>query len=759
MSQPDESSAPKVTTTVVTPSRPRLSWVWLLPILAALATGWLFWSQWRANGPEIQIRFSDAPGIQAGKTFLIYRGVKAGKVTRVHLEPSLKKAVVTVRLMEFAKDIARKGTDFWVDQPEISLQQLTGLEAIVQGNSIAARVRDGPPATQFEGLDRQPVDPLDAPQLIIRLKAANMPMLARGTPVFFHGVIAGTVRDKLLDDKGEPYLQVIINEKYISQVHRNTRFWGSPAASLHLSPQGLKIETPGLETLLNGGVLFDTFGDPGEVVQNDEAFLLSPTEHAARATGAPLEVTFDEGRGIIEDETQVCYRGVAIGLVQHVVPDPAHGVIRTTVRLDPRYQHLATSDAMFTLIRPYISLDGVSGLETLATGIYIALEPGQKKNPATNFIGRTVPEKEWDRIQSEDGGLRLTLRANDIPSIGQGAPVLYHGVPVGTVVEKSVTTEGASLRVVVRKEFAGLVAGNARFWRMPATSVKAGPGVLSIDVQSLQSLLQGGIAFDVFSKPVGSAKDGAEFALAPDERTAKLESPPVRIFFENGQGLLAGETQLRYLGVPVGLVEQVTTGRGRIQVVARFEAGHDNLFASDAKFSLVRPQISLKGVSGLEALVSGVYIECSAGSAAQAGAQFNGTQAGAPPTPPTRPLEIRLLTPHTNINVEAPVFYRGLQVGAITRKILADDGQQVALIAAIDAPYVDLVRENSAFWDIETVKASLGWLSLNIQTAPLSTLLHGGVAFSTPEESKAGGNVKSGRSFQLFPKPRPEWTR
>ena len=750
----------QVTPTIVKASRPRLSWVWLLPILAALATAWLFWSQWRANGPEIQIRFDDAPGIQAGKTFLIYRGVKAGKVTRVHLEPSLKKAVVTVRLMAFAKDIACKDTDFWIDQPEISLQQFTGLEAIVQGNSIAARVRGGPPATVFNGLDRQPVDPLDAPQLIIRLTAPTMPMLARGTPVYYHGVIAGKVRDKLLNDKGEPYLQVIIDEKYIKQVGKNTRFWGSPAASLHLSPQGIKLETPGIETLLNGAVQFDNFGDIGESVKNDEEFLLLPTEHSARASGPPIEVTFDEGRGMIENQTQVCYRGIPIGLIQKVTPQPEKGVIQVTLRLDPRFQHLATSDALFTLIRPNISLDGVTGLETLLTGIYVALEPGQSAEIGSHFIGRTVPQKEWDRLQAEDGGLRLVLKANDIPSIGQGAPVFYHGVVVGTVVDKSIVDRGATLTVIVRKDFAGLVAANARFWRMPATSVKAGPGVLSIDIDSLQSLLQGGIAFDVFAKPEAKAADGAEFALAPNERTARLASPPIRISFETGQGLLAGETQLRYLGVPVGLVEKITTANGRVQVVARVEAGYEKLYAADATFSLVRPQISLRGVGGLETLVSGVFIDCGAGQSSQPGASFfAGRMAGAAPDEPSRPLEVLLISPHTNIGVQAPIFYRGLQVGAVTGKKLTNDGKRIALVAAIDAPYVDLIRENSAFWDIETVKASLGWLSLNIQTAPISTLLHGGIAFSTPDESKAGEPVRSGHAFDLAAKPRPEWLK
>ena len=60
----------------------RVSWAWIFPFLAAGAVVWLFWSQWKSKGPEIEIQFDDAPGLQAGKTLLIYRGVDAGKVTK-----------------------------------------------------------------------------------------------------------------------------------------------------------------------------------------------------------------------------------------------------------------------------------------------------------------------------------------------------------------------------------------------------------------------------------------------------------------------------------------------------------------------------------------------------------------------------------------------------------------------------------------------------------------------------------------------------
>src|SRR5471030_2800469 len=129
---------------IVLHPRARISWAWVFPILAALAAGWLFWSQWRAEGPEISIMFDSAPGLQVGKTQLIYRGMDAGRVTGLSLNTGLHKVQVKVRLQAFAAELAKQGTVFWIEQPVVALGRTSGLEALIQGNSLQARLGDGP---------------------------------------------------------------------------------------------------------------------------------------------------------------------------------------------------------------------------------------------------------------------------------------------------------------------------------------------------------------------------------------------------------------------------------------------------------------------------------------------------------------------------------------------------------------------------------------------------------------------------------------
>jgi hypothetical protein len=101
---------------VISDSRKRsVAWVLIFPLIAAAATAWFLWTDYKSMGPEIEISFDEVPGIQAGKTPLVYRGVDAGTVSAVELDKNLNKVLVKVRLKEFAAGLASEETDFWVE--------------------------------------------------------------------------------------------------------------------------------------------------------------------------------------------------------------------------------------------------------------------------------------------------------------------------------------------------------------------------------------------------------------------------------------------------------------------------------------------------------------------------------------------------------------------------------------------------------------------------------------------------------------------
>jgi paraquat-inducible protein B len=755
MSEP-ENRAPDHGEVVARPGL-RISWAWLFPILAALAAGWLFWSDWKSQGPEIEIEFAAAPGIEPGKTNLVYRGVVAGTVKSVLLDGKLQKVVVSVRLKAFASKLAKEGTLFWIDQPVIGLGRTSGIESLIQGNSLKARIGSGPPARHFIGSEVVPLSQLEEPGLILTLRSVAAPFLDRGSPIYYRGVIIGAVRGKALDSNRKPVLSIMVEKQFADLVHSNSRFWSLPAAAVKLGAGTLQIDLGGLKALLLGAVTMDCFSEPGTAAKQGDEFDLCANEFAARVGGSPIHVTFAEGFGLSPGITELRYLGVPVGLVESVAADLSTGKIDATVRLAAGYESLRGEGASFTLVRPRVTLEGISGIETLIAGIYIDCVPGDASRPADRFIGRNSTE-----AMAQEKGLTVSLHAKEIPTIEKGSPVLLRGIIVGTVRDKTFDKDNApSLTLMIRREFAGTLTANAKFWRVPATSVVAGPGVLNVEVSSIQTLWKGGVEFDVFGAPGEPAKEGAQFELFANERTARAGSPPIHIEFLNGQGLLAGQTQLRYLGIPVGIVEDVKPVEGKVLVTARLDPGYDMLRRKGSGFSLVRPRISLQGVSGLETLVSGVYIECTPGAQGPVADRFCGVslQVAEDEVAERAGFEIEIQTPSTSIDVNAPVLYRGVQVGKILRKVLATDGASVGLIASIDRQHASLLRDNTQFWEAGGVRASLGFLGIKIQTGSLRSLALGGIEFSTPDAKNPGERVKPGHVFTLGTAPPKGWLK
>src|SRR5476649_2711088 len=72
---PEARSVPK--------KRTRLSLVWVIPIVAAVAGVWIAVTKILEKGPEITIVFSSADGLEANKTKINYDGLTIGTLTGI----------------------------------------------------------------------------------------------------------------------------------------------------------------------------------------------------------------------------------------------------------------------------------------------------------------------------------------------------------------------------------------------------------------------------------------------------------------------------------------------------------------------------------------------------------------------------------------------------------------------------------------------------------------------------------------------------
>lgn len=229
--------------------------------------------------------------------------------------------------------------------------------------------------------------------------------------------------------------------------------------------------------------------------------------------------------------------------------------------------------------------------------------------------------------------------------------------------------------------------------------------------------------------------------------------PEITIEFQTADGLEAGKTKIEFKSVEVGLVESVTLkpDLSGVVVKARMSPKSEPLLRASSRFWVVSPRIGLGGISGLNTLLSGAYLEVDPGLEGKTASHFVGLEL--PPQTPADAPGLKLhLAAHSlgSIAVGSPVFHQGIAVGTVERVFLVDATDSIDIDIYIEPQYAAHVRADSRFWNASGLDISFGAEGFNFSAASLSSLLAGGIEFSTPRPESASEPAARGSTFTLY---------
>ena len=235
-------------------------------------------------------------------------------------------------------------------------------------------------------------------------------------------------------------------------------------------------------------------------------------------------------------------------------------------------------------------------------------------------------------------------------------------------------------------------------------------------------------------------------------QTLATRGPLIEIEFNTASGLKAGETVIKYRDVDVGQVEAVRFSKDLTKVIieARMNQSVAPYLDDDAKFWVVSPKVSAQGISGLDTVLTGSYIEGSWDTKAETTLK-RFTALGQPPlTPDGAPgVRIRLRAEDGgSLDLGSPIFYKRVEVGRVESKHLTEDGQAVEFDIFITAPNDKRITTATRFWNASGIDLELGAGGAQLRIASLASLIRGGAMFDTVP---GGEPVKPGYVFQLFP--------
>jgi paraquat-inducible protein B len=143
----------------------------------------------------------------------------------------------------------------------------------------------------------------------------------------------------------------------------------------------------------------------------------------------------------------------------------------------------------------------------------------------------------------------------------------------------------------------------------------------------------------------------------------------------------------------------------------------------------VRPRIGVGSVSGLDTLLSGVYIGMKTGTAARREREFVGLENPPALSHGPRGRELQLHAARAgSLAIGAPVYFRQFQVGRVIDENLLPDGS-TRVTVFVEAPYDNFVKPVTRFWNASGIDVKLGADGLKVQTESLAAVLAGGLAF------------------------------
>ncbi len=278
-------------------------------------------------------------------------------------------------------------------------------------------------------------------------------------------------------------------------------------------------------------------------------------------TGPTVSITFLTAEGLEAGKTKIRYKDVDIGEVKTIAISPEHSKIVLTAQFTKDAEDFLAKDSRFWVVRPRISGGQVSGVSTLLSGAYIAVDPGESTESARHFKGLEVAPILTDKLP----GRQFTLEAQDMGSLDIGSPVYFRHIRVGEVIAHELDPNGRDvhIRFFIHTPYDQYVTEASRFWNASGFDVTLDSSGLKLQTQSLTSILSGGVAFETPPDLLNSerAAPGFKFTLHRDRaiamKTLNGEPEIFEVYFSDSLRGLSPGAPVEFRGIPIGEVLSV----------------------------------------------------------------------------------------------------------------------------------------------------------------------------------------------------------
>jgi len=456
--------------------------------------------------------------------------------------------------------------------------------------------------------------------------------------------------------------------------------------------------------------------------------------------GTDIVITFDDGSGLLERKTLLKYKGIVVGTVTNIrLNRDDISKVDVTVSVDSdAIKAVARKGNEFWKVKPKVTLTEVSGLETIVGGLYIEIFPAKKTFEELfvlpeQYIFKASSHKPFNQINP---GLKLTLK-DKTGAFGVDTPIIYKKFIVGNVVERELDDDGVTYTVHIKEKYKNLIKKNSRFWGIDGIDFKASMAGVKLKVDSLATLIAGGITFDSgefnTSQPCCEGDKIEEFELYPDKDAIVYDQKKILLVGSKGYSLEPELSGVYYKGILAGMIDAVKYNPedDTTQISLRLKKQFSKLVDKNAYFWIVEPKFDLSGISGLDAIAKGAYVTFLPQKEETKQNDYFVLHV-TPPANDGKRIDLRAKEIGA-LRVGSGVFYNDIEAGYISDIRLGKDKKSLELSAVIDSKHVSLLNDSSLFYLRKSIASDISLSGIKLKVGSLKSILQGGIAFNTQD--------------------------
>lgn len=314
--------------------------------------------------------------------------------------------------------------------------------------------------------------------------------------------------------------------------------------------------------------------------------------------GPEITIIMPTAEGISIGKTEIKLLNVKVGIVTDITLSKNYDYIQIKAQINKDTERMLNDQTQFWVVKPRIGSAGVSGLETILSGAYIQIQPGESTTSKLNFTALELPPV----APLSSKGIRVVLSHDKAGKLNIGDPVTYQGFTVGRVEKTSfdLAEKKALYQLFILEPYNGLLLSGSQFWLTSGIDVKLNADGFNVQVDSLQSLLSGGVTFGVpAGENIGQPfSDGlVKLPLFDNYEQVKegLYKQYVKFIMEFDESIrgLQADAPVEYRGIRIGTVleapydvsfSESNTSSIKIQILVKLELGR--LFDKNNNISL-----------------------------------------------------------------------------------------------------------------------------------------------------------------------------